>query len=101
MNIIRKNTTPEGIRIQFEKWFPEDYTIGVYPIARNTDRYGLVKKGQTFRLTLNWFSNLSEAAGIYDGIKDGYIKLTDDVIVEHYWCPSRDRFYMGLSDSEF
>lgn len=100
MEIIRKATTPDGTPIQFERWNSEDYMIGAYPIAKATGKYGLVRKDESFRLSIGSFNNLSEAAGLFDGLKAGLIHLTDEVIQSHYWYRNKDRYYMGLAETE-
>ena len=100
MKIIRKATTPNGTPIQFEKWNAEDYMIGAYPIAKATGKYGLVRKGESFRLSIGRFDNLSEAAGLFDELRTGLIHLTDEVIQSHYWNRNKDRYYMGLAETE-
>ena len=100
LDIIRKATMPDGTPIQFEKWDVMDYVIGAYPKAKATGKYGFVRKNETFRLTMARFENLEEAAGLFDGLRAGLLKLTDDVIQEHYWYPQKDRYYMGLAETE-
>ena len=57
--IIDKAVLSDGTKIQLEDWHSENtkvypdlhgYTIGAYPIAKNTSRSGWIRKGETFRL---------------------------------------------------
>ena len=49
--ILERAVTPDGINIQIEDWteiYPDTYkayNIGCYPVAKQTGRYGLIKKG--------------------------------------------------------
>ena len=100
LEIIRKSTMPDGTEIQFEKWDVMDYCIGAYPIAKATGKYGLVRRNERFRLTIARFENLEEAAGIFDGLREGVIKLEDEVLYPHYWYGQKEKYYLGLSDNE-
>lgn len=100
LEIIRKSTMPDGTEIQFEKWDVMDYCIGAYPIAKATGKYGFIRQNETFRLTLARFENPEEAAGIFDGLREGVIKLEDEVLYPHYWNRQKDKYYLGLSDDE-
>ena len=55
MQVIDKAITPDGTEIQLEDWHSKNteaypdlhgYTIGAYPIAKNTNKYGLIKTGE-------------------------------------------------------
>ena len=68
MKIIERATIPDGTEILLEDWsdknteqFPDLYglTIGAYPIAKNTGKYGWIRSGVPFHLSIsqNKFQN--------------------------------------------
>lgn len=53
--IIDEAVMLDGTRIQLEDWHTENskkyptlhgYTIGAYPVAKNTDKWGLIRTGK-------------------------------------------------------
>lgn len=78
MKIIDKAILPDGTKIQLEDWHSENsekypdlhgYTIGAYPIAKNTSSSGWIRKGETFRLGI---------------ARNEYKKYTDDMVLTDY-----------------
>ena len=111
MKIIDSAVMPDGTRIQLEDWhddntaeFPDlyGYTIGAYPIAKNTDKWGLIKNGKRFRLSVsrNKYRNYTDENVLsdYEALKIGYKTLKD--LREYFWNTKKDEFYLGLIDIE-
>ena len=109
--IIERAVTCDGIMIQLEDWHSENsekypdlhgYTIGAYPIAKNTSRSGLISKGKTFRLTIarNEYANYTDDMVLadYEAMKNGTKSLAD--LREHFWNREKDAFYLSLTDQE-
>ena len=101
----------DGTKIQLEDWHSENtkaypdlhgYTIGAYPIAENTDKWGLIKKGKKFRLSIarNEHANYTDDMVLadYEALKNGTKSLAD--LREHFWYRDKDEFYLGLIDKE-
>lgn len=62
MKIIERATMPDGTEIQLEDWsdknteqFPDLYglTMSAYPIAKNTGKYGWIRSGESFRISIS------------------------------------------------
>lgn len=109
--IIDETALIDGTRIQLEDWHSENskeypdlhgYTIGVYPIAKNTSRSGWIQGGKTFRLTIarNEYTNYTDDMVLadYEALKNGTKTLAD--LREHFWYRDKDAFYLGLTDKE-
>lgn len=100
MEVIRKDVTPSGIKIQFEKWDEGEYgcQIGAYPIARNASAYGMVRAGEKFRLTIaaNQYMGYSDddLKQDYDSLVSGDKKLED--LARHFWNGDKDEWYLGM-----
>lgn len=107
MKIIEMATMPDGTHIQLEDWsehnsneYPDLYgfTIGAYPIAKNTGKYGWVQGGKTFRLSIshNKFmeytnDNVKED---FEALKNGTKRLQD--LAKHFWYGQKDMWYLGM-----
>lgn len=111
MHVVDRAVMPDGIKIQLEDWHDENtkecpdlhgYTIGAYPIAKNTDKWGLIRKGKTFRLGIaqNKYRNYTDENVLsdYEALKIGYKTLAD--LREYFWYGKKDEFYLGLIDTE-
>ena len=99
MEIIKKAVMPDGTHIQLEDWrkdYPtveKNYTIGAYPIAKNTDGYW-IKEGEKFRLTISCFSIIDDVIQIFDDLTNGKISLAD--LRKHFWYTDKDEYRLGL-----
>ena len=111
MQIIDRTVMADGTKIQLEDWHSENsekyinlhgYTIGAYPIAKNTSRFGWIRKGETFRLGIarNEYANYTDDMVLadYEALKNGTKSLAD--LREHFWNREKDAFYLGLADKE-
>lgn len=109
--IIDSAVLLDGTKIQLEDWHSENtekypdlhgYTIGAYPIAKNTSRSGWIRKGETFRLSIaqNKYRNYTDENVLsdYEALKNGDKTLTD--LREYFWNTKKDEFYLGLIDTE-
>ena len=76
--IIDSAVLSDGTKIQLEDWHSENskeypdlhgYTIGAYPIAKNTNKWGLIETGKKFRLTI---------------ARNEYANYTDDMVLADY-----------------
>lgn len=92
MEILRKAAMPDGTAIQVEKW-TDGYAIGAYPVAKNTGKYGWVRKGDIFRLTIK-----CDDPYMFAKLIKGEKTLED--FSDLYWNGKKDRFYMGMEDEE-
>lgn len=110
MEIIASTVMEDGTKIQLEDWhmhgsqeYPSlyGYTIGAYPIAKNTGKYGWVRKGKTFRFSIsrNEYRGITDDVVIQDWIKlyNGNAKLEDFVshVTEHKYL-----YYLGVAEYE-
>lgn len=109
--IIDKAILSDGTEIQLEDWHSENskeypnlhgYTIGAYPIARNTSRSGWIRKGEKFRLDIarNEYANYTDDMVLadYEALKNETKSLAD--LREHFWNRDKDAFYLDLIDKE-
>lgn len=103
MQIIDRTVMADGTKIQLEDWHSENsekyinlhgYTIGAYPIAKNTSRFGWIRKGETFRLGIarNEYANYTDDMVLadYEALKNGTKSLAD--LREHFWTEKRMHF---------
>ena len=107
MQILEKFVMPNGVHIQLEDWSEDNteayptlhgMTIGAYPVSKHTGRYGWIKRGQPFRLSIH----MSTYAGYtneqvkkdYEAIKAGEKKLED--LAPHFWNLEQDMWYLGM-----
>ena len=92
------------LQIENTEKYPDlhGYTIGAYPIAKNTSRSGWIRKGETFRLGIarNEYANYTDDMVLadYEALKNGTKTLAD--LREHFWNREKDAFYLGLIDKE-
>ena len=107
MKIIERATMPDGTEIQLENWsennteqFPDLYglTIGVYPIAKNTGKYGWIRSGESFRIHIsqNKYQNYSndDVRADFEALKNGTKSLED--LAAHFWNGEKDMWYLGM-----
>lgn len=107
MKIIERATMPDGTEIQLEDWsdkntedFPDLYglTIGAYPIAKNTGKYGWVRSGESFRIHIsqNKYTGYSndDVRADFEAIKGGTKTLED--LSEHFGNGKKDMWYLGM-----
>lgn len=111
MQTIDRAVMADGTKIQLEDWHSENseeypdlhgYTISAYPIAKNTSRFGWIRKGETFRLAIarNEYANYTDDMVLadYEALKNGTKSFAD--LQEHFWNSEKDAFYLGLTDKE-
>ena len=98
MKIIKETKTPNGIDIQLEDWQDRGLQIGAYPIAKNTGKYGWIKRGETFRLTIssNKYMNYTDdnVKSDFEALESGAKTLED--LAKHFWNGKKDMFYLGM-----
>lgn len=107
MKIIRKDTMPNGVKIQLEDWsehntqeYPAIYglNIGAYPIAINSGSYGLVHSGDRFRLSISMNNycnyNNDNVRADYEALVSGEKSLQD--LAAHFWNGDKDKWYLGM-----
>lgn len=110
MKVIEIAETPNGVAIQLEDWHMENteafpnlhgYTIGAYPIAKNTGVWGIPKKDKTFRLTIafNSYTGYTDEMVLADFMKLKLGEITLEDLSERYWNRDKDKYYMGLIDA--
>ena len=110
MQIIDKTVMSDGTKIQLEDWHSENskeypnlygYTIGAYPIAKDTSRPVWIRKGETFRLSIvrNEYEKYTDDMVLadYEALKNGTKSLAD--LREHFYNRDEDVFYLGLNDN--
>jgi hypothetical protein len=107
MKVIEKTMLPDGTPIQLEDWsehnsaeYPDlyGYTIGAYPIAKNTGRYSIIRGGERFRLSI---SNNSYAGYTNENVKADYAALisgekTLKDLSGHFWNGKKDMYHLGM-----
>ncbi len=91
MKIIEKTTMPDGVKIQLEDWKEngKPVIIGTYPVAVNDSSKNFIRKGSTFRLTMN-FKDTSTALENFVKLKNGEISL--DMLSGHFHHGKRDEY---------
>ena len=105
MVVIERSFMPDGTKIQIEDW-REDYpdivntiSIAAYPKAKNTGKYQWTRKGEPFRLELSREFKTDEfVEELFDQLKNGKVQL--ETLDKHYYNGNKDRYYMGLRESE-
>ena len=103
MKVIKKSKMADGTKIQIEDW-REDYSfektleIGVYPKAQNSSKNGYIEKNNEFRLSLTNFKNDKQVENTFGQLEKGQIRLGD--LSDYFRNGKKDKFYLGLSDSE-
>ena len=103
MKILKKSQMPDGTNIQIEDW-KNDYsyiktlTIGTYPKAKNTSISGYIEKNKNFRLELSSFESDEQVENVFKELEKGKISLEN--LSEYFREGQKDKFYLGLADSE-
>ena len=92
MKIIRKDTMPNGVKIQLEDWGESGRVIGAYPFAVNSGKYGWVLQNRIFRIHIAAnasvdYTNLDVSAD-YEKLVSGEKSLED--LSEHFWNGEKD-----------
>lgn len=89
MQIIKRSITPDGVKIQLERWTEYGfYLIGAYPAARFGGYW--VKPGEIFRLSIKTDNPEADFTALESGEKS----LED--MAPQYWGGRKDMYYMGL-----
>ena len=109
--IVDKAVMADGTEIQLEDWhdcnseeYPTlyGYTIGCYPKAKNTSKWGWVRTNETFRLGIshNEYANYTDDMILadYEALKNGTKEIVD--LRKHFDNRDKDEFYLGLIDTE-
>lgn len=107
MKLIERTTMPDGTEILLEDWsehnteqYPDLYglMIGAYPIAKNTGKYGLIRSGEAFRISIsqNKYTGYSDDNVLDDfkALKNGTKSLKD--LTAHFWNGEKDMWYLGM-----
>lgn len=107
MKVIERATIPDGTEIYLEDWidknteqFPDLYgmQIGAYPIAKNTGKYGWVRSGEKFRISIsqNKYTGYSneDVQADFEALKSGEKTLED--LAAHFWNGEKDMWYLGM-----
>ena len=108
--IIARTELKDGTKIQLEDWHPCNteeypnfygYTIGAYPIAKNSSKYNIIRKDETFRFAIE----RNEYKGITDRmILDDWVSLCKgDKTLEDLATHVSDKkylYYLGVIDEE-
>lgn len=107
MKTIERATMPNGTIILLEDWsdkntkeFPDLYglTIGAYPIAKNTGKYGWIRNDSPLRIHISqnqytgYFNN--DVRADFEALKNG-TKTLEDLAV-HFWNGEKDMWYLGM-----
>lgn len=111
LKIVDKAVLSDGTKIQLEDWhdcnneeYPTlyGYTIGCYPKAKNTSKWGWVRTNKTFRLGIshNEYANYTDDMVLadYEALKNGTKEIVD--LRKHFDNIDKDKFYLGLIDTE-
>ncbi len=107
VKIIERTAMPNGTEIHLEDWsmnntliFPNLFglMIAAYPIAKNTEKYGWVRSGQTFCLTIpmNQYARYTNdyVKSDFEALKNGEKSLED--LAAHFWYGEEDMWYLGM-----
>ena len=107
MKVIERATMSDGTEILLEYWsmhnieqFPDLYglTIGAYPIAKNTGKYGWIRGGEKFRISIsqNKYTGYSndDVRSDFEALKNGEKKLED--LAAHFYNGEKDMWYLGM-----
>ena len=110
MEIKDTAVMPNGTAIQLEDWsshntleYPDLYgwTIGVYPIAKNTGKNRWVEGGKKFRLTISHNNHSGytndDVKADYEALKNGKKRLEN--LSAHFWSGREDMYYLGMIPS--
>lgn len=107
MKVIERAVMPNGIEIQLEDWsenntkkYPDlhGFTIGAYPVAKNTGKYRLIESGDKFRLqiSMNQYRGYSndDVKADFEALKNGEKSLED--LSDHFWNGEKDIWLLGM-----
>lgn len=107
MKIIERATMPNGTIILLEDWsdkntkeFPDLYglIIGAYPIAKNTGKYGWIRSGVPFRISIsqNKYTDYynDDVRADFEALKNGTKSLKD--LAAHFNNREKDMWYLGM-----
>ena len=104
MKIIERAVMPNGTEIQLEDWsdkntpeYPDLYglRIGTYPIAKNTEKYGCIRSGETFRLSIYIGYSNENVKADFEALKNGEKRLED--LATHFGNGKEDMWYLGMN----
>lgn len=108
MKVIERAVMLNGMEIQLEDWsenntkeYPDlhGFTIGAYPIAKNTGKYRWIESGQTFRIdiSVNQHSGYSndDVKVDFEALKSGEKSLED--LANHFWNGEKDMWLLGMN----
>ena len=107
MKVLERAIMSNETKIQLEDWsdnntpeYPDLYglQIGAYPIAKNTEKYRWIKKGDMFRLTISMnrhtgYTN-EDVRADFEALKNGTKCLED--LSDHFWNGEKDMWYLGM-----
>ena len=107
MKVIERATMSDGTEIYLEDWsdknteqFPDLYgmQIGAYPTAKNTGKYGWIRGGESFRISIsqNKYTDYSndDVRADFEALKKGTKTLED--LAAHFWNGEKDMWYLGM-----
>lgn len=108
MKVIERAVMSDGTEIQLEDWsdnntkeFPNLYgfTIGMYPIAKNTVKHRWVKSGDKFRLQIsmnqyNGYSN-DDVKTDFEALKSG--EKSPEDLADYFWNGEKDMWLLGMN----
>jgi len=108
MKVIERAVMPNGIEIQLEDWrdkntkeYPDLYgfTIGAYPIAKNTTKYRWTESGQKFRIdiSMNQYRDYTneDVKADFEALKSGEKSLKD--LKDRFWNGEKDMLLLGMN----
>lgn len=107
MKVIERATMPDGTEIYLEDWSDKNtgqfpvygLTIGAYPIAKNTGKYGWIRSGESFRIHIsqNKYAGYSndDLRKDFEALKSGIKSLED--LATHFWNGKKDMWYLGMN----
>ena len=103
MKVVRKAKTPDGVDIQLEDWTENasvnDYAIGVYPMAQRSGKWGWIRGGERFRISIHtneykgYFHD--DLVQDFEALKSGEKKVED--LAEHFWNGEKDMWFLGMN----
>lgn len=107
MKVIERAAMPDGTEILLEDWTDkntEKFTdlyglmIGAYPIAKNTGKYGWIRRGELFRISIsqNKYTGYynDDVRADFEALKNGTKSLED--LAAHFWNKEKDMWYLGM-----
>lgn len=107
MKILERAIMPDGTKILLEDWsdhnteeFPDLYglTIAAYPVAKNAGKYGWIRSGEEFRLSIlqnkYWNYSNDDVQADFEALKNGTKSLED--LAVHFNNREKDMWYLGM-----